>query len=385
MALYPNEPLGACFTSGLPRKLRNPCTGVAGATQHSCSRKGLMSQCRMIMPRKTKHLSFALIVMGILSLAIERRVVAESDAAESSAEKPTPVVVVRFSAVFFEQLFSRQIDRQVHEQMQVLDAWCTGVANATGQSAIDFSDAKLDEPLTIKITGNMLADSQGSVGPFVSQGITSIDFVVHCELVFDGTKFQLISCRADAYPNTRITSVAMCRNRIGNRVVSRLAERVAPSVIGKYDVAARPQIEFKIAQTVSDGMEEILEHVNKSVKIDSTLVGILKAGNFERVVSKHPDHLQARFAKATSTEQPPLDESALESLVEVWVYPSLASPALREVSRRWKTLPADLAKVLPPQIKPFQDFEEGLRVESVGEWDVIRVGVVSTDGESANK
>lgn len=312
----------------------------------------------------------------LLAILLGASSVEGNEPTEDADNREQLVVVVRVSGQLMERLVNRSFDEESPFDMQVLDAWCSGIAHARGHTSLDFANNSLDHPIRIRVEGEIVSPATGILGPFAVTATNRMPFQVDMLLKFDGSQFSLIETVVVGEGRSEIGCVTPRRNRIGSKIVSRAATRFAPCLLPDYDAAGSRIARESIRDEANAAMEKLLVQVNQATKIDQALELILNQEGYARDLSKTESFLQVKFA---STEQqgvaPPADTLSDDSAFEIWVYPNQSTSLLRELARVLQSVPPSISRILPDLPTPLKEFEEQAEVASDGQWDVIRVGL----------
>lgn len=293
------------------------------------------------------------------------------------------VVVFRIRGEVLERIVEQNFERSESFQRPILDAWSEGTADVDGHVTLDFQDATAEEPLPIQIQGQITSQSQSYLGPLITTARSTVPFRAMVHLDFDGHKFYQKNIDVTASVESQIEAIRTRRQRIGSRLLTRVAYRVAPRRVGRYEQAAALQVEEDLRQGIAESMKPVVAELNEFLRVRRTLQALLKKEGYERKLSKHRDHLELRVSLPDETATPPTSRLRPGSMAEVWIYPNENRPVMADVALLWQVVPRQLEALVPETETTLFPLQRDLRLDEVGEWDVIRVGPILRNAERA--
>ena len=161
----------------------------------------------------------------------------------SASEPPTPevedselVAVFRISGKLFENTINRTFNRNEQVDMCILDVYSVGDAHVKGKATVGFSESKLDEPLTVEITGEIQSSSVGYTKPIIAGARTFGTFRALVGIDFDGKQFCQAPTTAEVSMQSTVDWVIARRRGLGRRLIQRVAARVAPRTTPKNTI-----------------------------------------------------------------------------------------------------------------------------------------------------
>jgi len=265
---------------------------------------------------------------------------------------------------------NRDFDRDFPIKTWLGDVWSEGSGTAKGKVAMDFASAKLEEPLPIRVAGTMFSRAKSYAGPVVTTSRTDTTFEAVFSFDFDGKKFIHSSSWVKADCDSTIESIC-ATTRIGRRLIQRVAWRVAPGRVSRFDYTAARKVEAEIDDAARDAIQSSLEELNKAIGIEHTLTVLAASDGYRRVVSKTGSYIQVHVASEGDEDLvPPSNELLSDSQIEIWIHPNTNRPLLAELAVRLGTTQEVLRQLLPgiPQSA------DAPSIEVIGDWDVIKLG-----------
>lgn len=300
-----------------------------------------------------------------------------SDAQEVVPSPTHPVVVFRFDGQLFREAVDRSVERSLPIRSCVLDAWCVGRGDVTGTVSLDFAAGTL-ERIPIKLVGRVDVAANGYTGPLISTARTQIEFEGELAIGFDGDKYFPLPSSVNTHSRTTVDRMRTKRQRLGSRVISRIAQRIAPTQVRKYDAETERLAERDIIEAADEALDETVLELNKLFDIEKTLIALAASQGYERRLSKTDRYLQIQVSPIGSvgpgsTELlPPESEMSPRAEIEVWVYPNVDRPPVTQIAMFWQQVSRSLRGVveIPERI---QSLENQVSISEVGPWDVIRI------------
>ena len=281
-------------------------------------------------------------------------------------------MVVRIAGRLLEQTVNREISQEFPIKTWLLDAWCEGSGTAIGNTSMNFAGAKLEEPLPVRVSVTMFSRAQGYAGPVVTTARTDTTFEAIFYVDFDGTKFYQSSSWVSANCDSTLESIC-ATTRLGRRLIQRVAWRVAPGEVPRYDYAAARMIEAEVDDAARETIRSQLKQLNEAVSMDETLTALAATDGYQRVVSKTDTFIQVRVAPEGQTNPlPPKEELLSDAPIEIWIHPNSGRPLLADLAIKFGPTQDVLRNLLPglPQAVNAPD----VSIAVLGDWDVIKVG-----------